>query len=92
MCEDLVNRTTHTIGVIIPFLTSTFFSSMLGGIQRVAAISCNRIVICKYDEVHSTEIMNTQALNGWIFMPLSWIGLRREAYVKTVHGCLSGNP
>lgn len=62
LAQSLVNRTTHTIGVIIPNLTTTFFSSMLSGIQRVAALSGYRIVICQSDEDHSTEIMNTQAL------------------------------
>jgi LacI family transcriptional regulator len=62
LAQSLVNRTTHTIGVIIPNLNTTFFSSMLSGIQRVAALSGYRVVICQSDENHATEIMNIQAL------------------------------
>lgn len=62
LAQSLVSRTTHTIGVIIPNLNTTFFSSMLSGIQKVAALSGYRVIICQSDENHSTEIMNIQAL------------------------------
>ena len=62
LAQSLVNRTTHTIGVIIPNLNTTFFSSMLSGIQQIASLSGYRVVICQSDENHATEIMNIQAL------------------------------
>jgi LacI family transcriptional regulator len=62
LAQSLVNRSTHTIGVIIPNLETTFFSSMLGGIQHIAAQSGYRVVICQSEENHSIEVANLQAL------------------------------
>ena len=62
LAQSLVNRSTHSLGVIIPNLETTFFSSMLGGIQHVAAQSGYRVVICQSDENHITEVANLQAL------------------------------
>lgn len=62
LAQSLVNRSTHTIGVIIPNLETTFFSSMLGGIQHIAAQSGYRVVICQSDESHTIEVANLQAL------------------------------
>jgi len=62
LAQSLVNRTTHTIGVIIPDLETSFFSSMLNGIQHVAAQAGYRVVICVSDENHATEVSNVQAL------------------------------
>jgi len=62
LAQSLVNRSTHTIGVIIPNLNTTFFSSMLSGIQQVCARSGYRVVICQSDEDHNTEMANIQAL------------------------------
>lgn len=62
LAQSLVNRSTHSLGVIIPNLETTFFSSMLGGIQHVAAQSGYRVVICQSDENHMTEVANLQAL------------------------------
>ena len=62
LAQSLVNRSTHTIGVIIPNLETTFFSSMLGGIQHIAAQSGYRVVTCQSEENHTTEIANLQAL------------------------------
>lgn len=62
LAQSLVNRSTHTIGVIIPNLETTFFSSMLGGIQHVAAQSGYRVVSCQSEENHTTEVANIQAL------------------------------
>lgn len=62
LAQSLVSRTTHTIGVIIPNLNTTFFSSMLSGIQQKASLSGYRVIICQSDENHATEIMNIQAL------------------------------
>jgi LacI family transcriptional regulator len=62
IAKSLVNRTTNTLGVIIPNLDTTFFSSMLSGIQHVAANSGYRVVICQSDESFLSEISNLQAL------------------------------
>jgi LacI family transcriptional regulator len=62
LAQSLVTRSTHTIGVIIPNLETTFFSSMLSGIQHVASQAGYRVVICQSDESHPTEVANVQAL------------------------------
>ena len=55
LAQSLVNRSTHTIGVVIPDLATAFFSSMLNGIQHVAAKAGHRVVLCVSDEDHRTE-------------------------------------
>ncbi len=62
LAQSLVTKSTHTLGVIIPNLETTFFSSMLSGIQHVAAKAGYRVVICQSDESHRTEVANVQAL------------------------------
>lgn len=62
LAQSLVNRTTHTLGVIIPSLETTIFSTMLSGIQEVAALAGYRVIICTSNEKHETEIANIQAL------------------------------
>ncbi|MBU3743195.1 MAG: LacI family DNA-binding transcriptional regulator [Sediminibacterium sp.] len=62
LAQSLVNRTTHTLGVIIPSLETTIFSTMLSGIQEVAALAGYRVIICTSNEKHDREIANIQAL------------------------------
>lgn len=62
LAQSFLTRSTHTIGVIIPNLETTFFSSMLSGIQHVASQAGYRVVICQSDESHQTEVANIQAL------------------------------
>ena len=59
---SLVTRSTHTLGVIIPNLQTTFFATMLSGIQHVASQAGFRVVICQSDDLHQTEVANVQAL------------------------------
>lgn len=59
---SLVTRSTHTLGVIIPNLQTTFFATMLSGIQHVASQAGFRVVICLSDDRHQTEVANVQAL------------------------------
>ena len=62
LAQSLVNRTTHTLGVIIPSLETTIFSTMLSGIQEVAATAGYRVIICTSNEKHEREVANIQAL------------------------------
>lgn len=62
LAQSLVNKSTHTLGVIIPSLETTIFSTMLSGIQEVAALAGYRVIICTSNESHETEIANIQAL------------------------------
>lgn len=58
LAQSLVNRSTHTLGVIIPNLDTTIFSTMLSGIQEVASKAGYRVIICTSNENHETEIAN----------------------------------
>ncbi|OOG75416.1 LacI family DNA-binding transcriptional regulator [Flavobacterium sp. A45] len=62
MARNFANKQTQTIGVIIPDLESTFFSSMLGGIQKVASKFGFKVIICLSNEDYETEIENVQVL------------------------------
>ncbi len=62
LAQSLVNRSTHTLGVIIPSLETTIFSTMLSGIQEVAAYAGYRVIICTSNEKHEREVENIQAL------------------------------
>ncbi len=62
LAQSLVTRSTHTLGVIIPNLQTTFFATMLSGIQHVASQAGYRVVICLSDDLHQTEVANVQAL------------------------------
>lgn len=62
LAQSLATRSTHTLGVIIPSLETTIFSTMLSGIQEVAALAGYRVNICTSNENHETEIANIQAL------------------------------
>jgi LacI family transcriptional regulator len=62
LAQSLVNRTTNTLGVIIPSLETTIFSTMLSGIQEAAALYGYRVIICTSNEKHETEIANIQGL------------------------------
>lgn len=62
LAQSLVTRSTHTLGVIIPNLQTTFFATMLSGIQSVASQAGYRVVICQSDDLHLPEVANVQAL------------------------------
>lgn len=62
LAQSLVNRSTHTLGVIVPSLETTIFSTMLSGIQEVASRAGYRVIICTSNENHETEIANIHAL------------------------------
>lgn len=62
LAQSLVNRSTHTLGVIIPSLDTTVFSTMLSGIQETASRFGYRIIICNSNEKTETEITNILGL------------------------------
>lgn len=67
LAQGFAKRQTHTIGVIIPSLETTFFSIMLTGIENVATKYGYKVMICQSNESHKTEVANIQALmTNWI--------------------------
>lgn len=62
VARNFANSKTQTVGVIIPNLVATFFSSMLAGIQEIASLSGYKVIICQSNEDHKTEVDNIKAL------------------------------
>jgi LacI family transcriptional regulator len=59
---SLRKQKTHTIGVIIPEIANTFFSSIISGIQHVAYEAGYNVMICLSDENFEREVSNVQHL------------------------------
>jgi LacI family transcriptional regulator len=67
LAKGFANKKTRTIGVIIPNLETTFFSTMLSGIQQEASKADYKVMICLSNETHKTEVANVQTLmSNWI--------------------------
>jgi LacI family transcriptional regulator len=62
LARSFASNHTQTIGVIIPNLRATFFSSMLGGIQEAASLAGYKVILCQSDENLKTEMDNIQLL------------------------------
>lgn len=62
LARNFASKRTQTIGVVIPNLEATFFSSMLGGIQKAASQAGYKVLMCQSDENLKTEMENVQVL------------------------------
>lgn len=62
LARSFASNHTGTIGVIIPNLEATFFSSMLGGIQQAASQAGYKVIMCQSNENHETEMGNVNVL------------------------------
>ncbi|WP_256011691.1 LacI family DNA-binding transcriptional regulator [Desertivirga xinjiangensis] len=62
LARSFASNHTQTVGVIIPNLETNFFSSMLGGIQKAAALAGYKVIICQSDENQKIEMENIQLL------------------------------
>lgn len=62
IAQSLQNRRTNTIGVIVPEIRHTFFSSVIGGIEDVAYKAGYIIMVCSSNEDYEREVINTRAL------------------------------
>ena len=59
---SLKNKTTKTIGVVIPELIHFFFSSVISGIEDVAYDSGYTVMVCQSKESHEKEVKDVMAL------------------------------
>jgi DNA-binding LacI/PurR family transcriptional regulator len=67
LAQSLSKRETKTIGVIIPDIETSFFSSILTGIQNVASESGYKVMISQSKESHRTEVANTHTfMTNWV--------------------------
>lgn len=59
---SLKNRSTKTIGVVIPELIHFFFSSVISGIEDVAYDNGYTVMVCQSNESHDKEVKDVMAL------------------------------
>lgn len=59
---SLKNKTTKTIGVVIPELIHFFFSSVISGIEEVAYDNGYTVMVCQSKESHEKEVKDVMAL------------------------------
>lgn len=62
IAQSLQKKSTKTIGVIVPEIKHHFFSSVISGIEDVAYTEGYTIMVCKSNESHEREVINTKAL------------------------------
>lgn len=53
---NLLQKKTNTIGVVVPEITSHFFSSVITGIQDILRTSNYNIIICQSEESYTDEV------------------------------------
>lgn len=73
---SLLNKKTHTIGIIVPEITSYFFSSVINGIQDLVNDTDYRLIISQSEESFEKEkkILETMAkvrVDGLLVSPTS---------------------
>lgn len=62
VAQSLKSGTTQTIGVIVPSIKHHFFAEALEGIEEVAFKSGYTVLVCKSNESHDRELVNTETL------------------------------
>jgi len=62
IAQSLQNRRSNNIGVIVPEIRSTFFSTVISGIEEVTYEAGYTIMVCQSNDSYSREIINMQAL------------------------------
>ncbi|AGA79711.1 LacI family DNA-binding transcriptional regulator [Echinicola vietnamensis] len=76
LAVSLLSKRTKTIGVIVPEITSYFFSTVISGVQDMVNEAGYKLVICQSNESFEEEqkLMETLALNrvdGFLISPAS---------------------
>lgn len=62
IAQSLQNKRSNNIGVIVPEIRNTFFSTVISGIEEVAYEAGYIIMVCQSGDTHDREILNTRAL------------------------------
>ncbi len=62
VAASLRNMRTETIGVIVPEIIHTFFSSVIAGVEEIAYKEGYKVIICQSNESYQKEIINLQTL------------------------------
>lgn len=62
IASSLSNRSTKTIGVIIPILYHYFFAAAIAGIEETAYANGYKVIICQSDESYEREVIAARTL------------------------------
>ena len=62
IAQSLQNRRSNNIGVIVPEIRNTFFSTVISGIEEIAYEAGYTIMVCQSGDRYEREILNTRAL------------------------------
>lgn len=62
IAQSLQNRRSNNIGVIVPEIRNSFFSTAISGIEEVAYEAGYIIMVCQSGDTYQREILNTKAL------------------------------
>lgn len=62
IAQSLQTSRSNNIGVIVPEIRNTFFSSVISGIEEVAYEAGYTIMVCQSNDTFEREVINTRAL------------------------------
>jgi len=62
IAQSLQTRRSNNIGVIVPEIRNTFFSTVISGIEEVAYQAGYTIMVCQSNDTYEREVINTRAL------------------------------
>lgn len=62
IAQSLQNQRSNNIGVIVPEIRNTFFSTVISGIEEIAYEAGYTIMVCQSGDTYQREILNTRAL------------------------------
>lgn len=62
IAQSLQNQRSNNIGVIVPEIRNTFFSTVISGIEEVAYEAGYIIMVCQSGDTYQREVLNTRAL------------------------------
>ena len=64
IAQSLQNRRSNNIGVIVPEIRKTFFSTVISGVEEVAYQAGYIIMVCQSGDTCQQEVLNTRALGA----------------------------
>ncbi len=62
IAQSLQNSRSNNIGVIVPEIRNTFFSTVISGIEEIAYKAGYTIMVCQSGDTYEREVLNTRAL------------------------------
>ncbi|WP_026695103.1 LacI family DNA-binding transcriptional regulator [Peribacillus kribbensis] len=83
VARGLVNKRTHTIGVLVPALSSMFVAEVLDGIEKAANEAGSSIIVCHTESngektMNYLQLLNEKRIDGIIFTS----GILKDEYYE----------